>query len=226
MVGGIDKDNIMKKIFLSLIAMPLIVNAEPSHFDKNLKGFHVEVTESKTLKAEDEYISTKEQDRYINYFLNLPKNSHNEKKYFSSTKNKADTHLKSNLSEIKLSVPYTEPVILKDKIFSYAPIGSYNEGWTGIRTFFQDQLLGTCSYSFERYVYIKADSSYLKHIVNNKPSFSSIEGNDSAGFLYTLSWDVDNKDSVYDHKIECANVKLNKGIMENMIKLAKMIDKS
>lgn len=227
MVGGIDKDNKMKvkNIIFCLTAAPLFAYANINNIEQDLKGFHIEFTENNSLKSDDEYINTEEQNKYINYFFNLPKVAYDEKKYFSSTSNKTDTHLKSTLSEIKLSVPYKEPEILKDKIFSYAPIGSYSEnGWSGIRSFFQDELLGTCSYSFEKYIYVKAENSYIKNIVNARPSFSSIEGNYNAGFLYTLSWDIDHKDFVYDHKIECANIKLNKLIMKEMINLANIID--
>lgn len=219
----------MKNKLIALSLIPLIANATDE-----LTGFHI-VKSNKPLMIERSFgsIETHEKDDYIKFFFNINKSYKKELKYSSSkyqpkyAQNSIvlDTGLKSSVQEIKLSIPYTEPKELLNRSFAYAPIGSYKDGWTGIKTFFKDSTLGICSYSFEKYIYIEAESNYVKKLVNDKPSFASIKGNIEAGYLYTLSWNIDKKDYVYDHKIECVNIKNNEIIMDNMIELAKNFDK-
>lgn len=220
MDGGINK---MKKILLSLLVMPLVSHAEINPLDPNLKGF--QVVKSKTFTKESEFKETHEQDNYLDFFFSFEQKAIKAKTYALARQDVMDTGLKNSSNEIKLSVPFIEPEIVKSKSLGYAPIGTYKDGWTGIKIFFKDEALGICSYSFEKFNYIEAESNYLKNYIHNKPTFTSIEGNKSKGYIYIVSWDINNKDSVYDHKIECANKKNDKEIMDGMIYLANIIDK-
>jgi len=219
----------MKKILFTIITLPMMANAsvKTTYFNDDSKGFEIIKSEKPTVELMVN--ETTEEDEYIRFFFNLGKNykqelnNYNKSKYAYDSK-VLDTHIKANLSDIQLSIPYKEPKELTNKILGYAPIGSYKDGWTGIRSFFKDELLGICSYSFEKFIYIQAESNYVRNLVNGKPSFNSISGNVNAGYLYVLSWNVDNKDFVYDYKLECVNKNNDERIMGNMIKLANLID--
>src|SRR3990167_7034572 len=220
-----------KKLLSVLILMPSIANAAQNvneHFPSTTRGFHVKPTSQEKIKTamhlEKEYMEKSNEDQSIRFFLTLKSRAPSEIKEFKNNKDVGDTHLKSNLSEIKLSIPFEKISAINDnEIIGYAAIGSYEKGWSGVRVFFERQELGICSYSFERFLAIQAEESKIKYIINNKPSFKNIEGNYNTGFIYTLSWDDDKKTSVYDHKLECVNKNMNKNIMDRMIVLANNI---
>ncbi len=228
----------MKKNFIFLllsIIFSLNIRAEVELNDKIdlklIKGFHIIKDDDKRIKLSDIgeklYVETNEQDRLIRFFLQLKNNALQEIQAFKNSNDLEDTHLKSSFSEIKLSIPFSKIKEIPDtEIIGYAPIGSYKDGWTGIRMFFEGNSVGICSYSLEKFLGINADSSKIYYLINKKPSFVSIEGSYNLGFLYVLSWDDDKKTSVYDHKLECVNKNLNRNIMSKMIDLAIKIDKS
>ena len=221
-----------KKILPLLALIPIIASAEQNDqmpLPITSRGFHIVNQDKKTKDMVNEkgFTESDKKNRAIQFFLHLKANASLEIKTFKDSTNPYDTHLKSSFSEIKLSIPFTKPNGVNDyEIIGYAAIGGYTNGWSGIRMFFEKEPLGICSYSFERFLAINADNSAIRHLINKKPSFTSIEGNYNSGFIYTVSWDDDNKTSVYDHRLECVNRNMDKSIMEKMIALGSMIDNS
>lgn len=215
----------MKYKLIALIALAPLCTYAASDL-KDLKGFHIinNPTLMKSAASTNGFVETKDQDTTISFFLGLKKRAAYEMKAFNASK-KDDTHLKQSFDQISLSIPFSKLNGISDsEIIGYAAIGSYKNGWTGIRTFFDKNTLGICSYSVEKFIGINADAKSVKYLVNKKPSFSSIEGNYNSGFLYTLSWNDDMKDSVIDHKLECVNKNMNTEILNKMILLANKID--
>jgi hypothetical protein len=213
-----------KSLLIAFLILPVMAYGE--ELSETSKGFHiVKSSNEKTAQTQKTYIETTTRDKYMQFFLNLNKTAPAEIKSFKNSNDLYDTHLKSSVSEIKLSIPFNKLTPINDsEIIGYAAIGSYNNGWTGIRTFFTRSDLGVCSYSFEKFIAISAEKNKISYVVNKKPSFSVIEGNYKVGFIYTLSWDDDKKDSVFDHKLECVNKNMNSEIMTKMIALANQID--
>jgi hypothetical protein len=214
----------MKKVILFLTLIPTISFADiKDPTDQNLKGFAI-VKSNKDLLRTSSFKETHDKDKYLDFFFNL-EHSAPKAKLYAAHQDIMDTGLKNTSPEIKLSIPFSDPEILKGKTLGFAPIGTYKDGWTGIRIFFKYESLGTCSYSFEKFNYIEAESNYVKDYVHNKPTFTSIEGNEINGYLYTVSWNLNNFDSAYDYKLECVNKKNDKNIMEALINLANKIDR-
>lgn len=219
-----------KIIAASLISFFCYANcyAESAQFKYpvgDVKGFVV--LENHNLKAKSEFRETNDNDEYIDFLFQLNKNHNLKPKGFEKllkfVGGEGDTDLKFNLNDVKLSIPYYERPILKAKAFGYAPIGGYQKGWTGIKTFFSDPDLGICTYSLEKITYIQVDGARMNRIINGYPSFQDIEGNKKGGYLYSVSWDIDQKEFVYDHEIECANKVYDSQIMDKLIEFAKSI---
>lgn len=168
-------------------------------------------------------------DEFINFLLKLPERAPAEIVEFKNNKNVGDTHLKSNFTEIKLAFKFKKITAIKqENIIGYAPIGSYLQkgkkdlGWSGIRVFFKDPMLGVCSYSFMKIQAVQLVKEGIKYQVNKKPSNYMVEGNYNIGFLYSLSWYTDNSMST----LECANVSLDRSNENKIISLADKIDQS
>lgn len=223
-----------KKLFFLLILIPLMANAETPLISSNeqiplpTKGFKIVDMgfKNKRMLTASGYRETNSEDQTIRFFLQLKDNAQQQINEYKGTTNVGDTHLKGSLAEVKLSIPFKKlDGVSNNEIIGYAPIGSYDEnGWTGIRIFFEKAPMGICSFSFERFIGINADPSQVKYLINNKPSFTTIDGNYNTGFIYRVSWDDDNKTSVDDSKLECVNRNLDKGIIDKMVALGITID--
>lgn len=138
-----------------------------------------------------------------------------------------DTHLKANASEIKLAFPFNGVPFLKaGNVIGFAPAGGYNNGWTGIKEFFTDNQLGTCSLTLYNISLsnggARLGKSFVTYKVNKKPTTLSVEGNINSGFLYTVAW----YDNTFIHCLECANMIFDRNITSQMIGYSQRIDKS
>jgi len=192
---------------LSQINMPAQFKKE---FDKNL------LSESKNGFIESD------ESKYVKFFLNLPKTAPKEMLDFRGA-DVTDTHLKKTSKEINLAfkINWNEP----KNIIGYAAINGYNNGWTGLRTFFTDPTLGVCSYSYLDFVSSQGAAilpkEYTEYLVNKKPSNKTITGSYAGGFIYTVNWYT----AKSANTLECANMKFDKSLLDNVILMANKIDK-
>lgn len=219
-VGGItiNKGKNMKKLVACLAIVPSLVFASNEAFQG------LRIVKSKTFKTNILFHETNEEDNYINYFLKLKSVAPAEIKH-NKNANELDTHLKAEFKDIKLSVPFKYPsIISKKELIGFAAIGSYNNGWSGIRIFFSKPELGECSLSLKRAVGVQLPENMLSYSVNKKPTTKSIIGNNNAGYLYDVSWEKDNKTSVDESQLECVNKKYDESILTNMIKFGSQLD--
>lgn len=236
-----------KKLLFSLIyGMSLIADADVSEpYPSSWNGIHY--SSFKDMNLPDEIKNNMESDKksisikgyvekenpYVKVLLNAKKTSIQELKSYKNNPNPLDTHLKTNLSEIKLSIPFKEiSSIKKENVIGYAPSNSYtsssdkNAGWTGVSEFFTDDYLGTCHYIFNKIKSVQLSKEYTEYFINGKPSSKIIEGNYHSGFLYTINWYKENtQNDLYLNILECANMKFDKNILAQMIDLAKKIDR-
>lgn len=137
-----------------------------------------------------------------------------------------DTHLKSNLSLIRINHSY--PSIPVNQVIGYAAVGAYGkEGWSGAKTFFKDQKFGVCEYQNMKIEGVKIDDNVLSHEINDKPTIISSYGNSKDGYLYSIEWFDENSDkTVIDQTISCAMPSKNESVISNIIELGKKIDRS
>lgn len=194
---------------LSNLNIPNELKAETrrKQAEENLKGYQ-EDTDS---------------DEYIRFLTHLRSHSLQEIKDSKKLNDPYDTHLKSSLSEINLSIPF-KPVksIKNENVIGYAAIGSYidNKGWSGVKEFFDDPELGTCAYSVTTIKAAQLSKETTEYLVHKKPSNKIIEGNFNTGFIYNLNWYTNHTMSVLD----CANKKFDPAIMSKMIIYANKVD--
>lgn len=140
--------------------------------------------------------------------------------------NPFDTHLKKNLSATKLAFSYKGISNISSKNFiGYAVLGMWkNNGWTGIKAFFNDKDFGTCTYSLNNMALTKGavqiPIEIVRHDINHKITVIDIKGNEGDGFIYTISW----FDKIFSHDFECVNMKYDLTITEKMIGFAQEID--
>ncbi len=138
-----------------------------------------------------------------------------------------DMPIKKRLSKIKLAFPYSKlpNIDPKDQI-GFAPAGEWKNGWTGVKEFFNDRVLGTCVFTLNNVALSKGSVLLSKEMVNyevnRKPTTFNIEGNPRDGFLYELAW----YDDHFFYELECANKELNPKFKRWMREYGQRIDQS
>jgi hypothetical protein len=105
-------------------------------------------------------------------------------------------------------------------------MGSWHNGWTGIKIFFENKDLGSCVYSLNNMslthgaVNISEDS--VRYDVNKLPNTLRVEGNNNSGFLYDINW----YDQIFSKELECAKATFNKETVRKLIDYARIIEKA
>lgn len=137
-----------------------------------------------------------------------------------------DTHMKSNLSRIKLAFDFKPAPFIHP--FGYAVGGEYinDAGWTAISTFFNEDNIGACRYKLNNMKIangaVRIPKEIVRYDINKKVTTIFVEGSVKSGFIYNVTWN----DATYNHFLECANMNYDKNITNRMIELAKKIDKT
>lgn len=169
------------------------------------------------------YINTSATDEDFNSLYNIPKVSKQETNKYDNNPNPLDTHLRSDISKLRLSFKFLGvPGLSKDNIIGFAPAGGYTheKGWDGIVEFFEMPNMGVCSFTTFS---IKSAILYkeaIEYLVNKKPSEKDISGNWNAGFIYKLNWYTNNR----RNSLECASKNLDDGYMDKMVLIANQVD--
>jgi hypothetical protein len=147
---------------------------------------------------------------------------------FSNAINPEDTHIKPNLSLIQFA--YT-PTDISSKVDTYIGAVPYltflkDQGWVGSVQFFSMNSIGNCSFSENNtklshgsVIIAQEDVNYL---VNDKVTTVEVMGTKDAGFTYTVEW----FDDVFFRELSCANKNYSSDLKQEVIELAKSIDKS
>jgi hypothetical protein len=143
----------------------------------------------------------------------------------ASNKDPYDTHMKGSPADIKLAFPFKGFLNSNDfNAIGYAAIGSWKNGWTGIKVFFENKTLGTCAYSLNNMtlnhgsVYISGDSA--RYDINKKPNILTVKGTVNSGFIYDIGW----YDKTFSKELECANMNYDPKITKKLVEVAKNIE--
>lgn len=232
----------MKKLLLPLLLLPIIANAENKIETHNTNS--LQITSMNTMEIPEEfkkefserasqikqkgYYETK--NDYGQFLLNIKKNAPQELRAYRNSQNKYDTHLKENSNNIKLSVQFKKLPLNDSQIIGYAAVGTYvkspEEGWTGIKTFFETTDIGICAYELSDLKLsngsITLPQENVKYLVNKKPTTTVIEGNKSTAFTYSVIW----YDGLRINTLDCANTTYSNNTINKVIALANKIDKS
>jgi hypothetical protein len=139
-----------------------------------------------------------------------------------------DTHMKSSIANVGLAFSYPElPNINEKNVIGYAAGGMWTDsGWTGIKEFFNDSTLGTCSFSLFNmalaYGNVRIGEDSVMYEVNKKAGTTEVYGSKTTGFTYNVSW----YDNTYSHELECASPDFSKSTISKMIAFSNQIDKN
>lgn len=221
----------MNKLFILFFIAPAITFADNNFNDSLPKpDGGLKIVKSSSLQLNDELKKENEEYNlkgYITRNTDLPKQMllMGQKGYtYNDNYNEPDdTHMKKELSKIKLAFLY-KPI--SSHAIGFAPIGGYEKGWTGVKEYFKSDV-GICSYSVLHlhltHGAINIDADSVKHDVNGKVTTIDVEGNVKDGFTYQISWYDSPK--LTEHELECANANFDKAITAQTIKLAQQIDK-
>lgn len=245
MVGGMFKRRFeMKKCLLLGLLLATGINC---YAEMNMGNVHsLIIVSDKEMPFTDEsrqemmvkkmqiekngYYATNLMDDYILYLKRIQKNAPQEIKAFKGTMNKGDTHLKQSVDEIKIAFRFKKLPIDEKNVIAYAPVGSYvkkPEGWNGIKIFFNNPEVGNiCAYEFTDLNLsdggVLMSKEGITYNVNMKPTITSIEGNPSLGFVYSVTW----YNNIQVSRIDCVSNLIDKSITEKMLLLANRIDKN
>lgn len=147
---------------------------------------------------------------------------------YETQKNIKSTELRKHLSDIVTNSSLkTVPLYIKSITLGYAPVGTFNEdtGWTGITEIFKAKDVGICQFShFDlktskgAYSLSKEDE---KRDVNDKYTYFEVTGKKNEGFDYKVVWFED----FNMYTLSCINKEFSNKFMQNVINLAKQIDK-
>jgi len=178
----------------------------------------------KTLDIK-EYNETNTTDESVNSLLQIPNIAAKETRQYDYDPNLLDTHLRSSISKIRLSFKFSGiPGIARENVLGFAAGGGYTheKGWDGVIEFVRIPNLGICSFSTYSIVKVIVPKENIQYLVNNKISDKEIAGNKMTGFLYRVEWFTDTR----NYSFECANKKLKKENLKEMVKISNQIDRS
>jgi hypothetical protein len=165
---------------------------------------------------------------YAQFLFSLPERSLKEIMEYQYADDN-DTHLKNNISQIKLAFPYSGiSFIENNNIIGFGAIGNWDEkhkAWTGVVEFFNDNQLGVCALNIFNIKLSHGVNQVAKEVarydINSMPNVLSVEGNASTGFLYHITFYQND----YWNELECANKMYDPKKTKQLIELAKKIDK-
>ncbi|MDR3476786.1 MAG: hypothetical protein P4M14_01995 [Gammaproteobacteria bacterium] len=138
-----------------------------------------------------------------------------------------NTKMKNTIDEVGLAFDFKGlPAVSNKNIIGYAAGGMWIEGkgWTGIKEFFNDSELGTCSFSLFNMALshgnVRIGEDSVVYAVNQKAGTTEVYGSKGNGFTYNVSW----YNASYSHELECASPTFNKDKLAKMILYATQID--
>lgn len=158
--------------------------------------------------------------------INDAKNSVSNKKFASDP---YDTHIKSNLEMIPLSIEFNKIYPSSTiNIIGYTPQGGWEDdkhGWSGIVEFFELKDVGICDYGKQKIKSMEMLDNVIKDNVNKKLTTTNIQGKPDKGYLYSIEWyEEDKNDQLYENTVECENDKNDPNILNKITALACKID--
>ncbi len=145
---------------------------------------------------------------------------------YRNNKNPHSTHFRKSVTEIHMGFPFTQlPMIESKDVIGFVPMGSWENGWTGIAEYFTSAKLGVCDYSINSMTLTHGAAVIFteaaRYDINKEPDLLGVDGNSSAGFLYHIVWYKDN----FSKELECANMNYDPKITAKLVELVKEIDK-
>lgn len=199
-----------------------IVDYDPFIYPQKLKSQAVSARAD--IKSKGYVQSNTNQPQFLN---SIKQRSVDEIAKFDNNHDVSDTHLKSSPNKIKLAFKFKRMSLKPTtNVIGFAAMGGWNDGWTGIREFFEDQSLGICALSANNYKLTHGAAQLMKddvrYDVNKYPNTLLVEESIDKQFFYSIHWFTDN----YMLDLECTNPRYSQTIKDELINMAKRIDQA
>jgi hypothetical protein len=232
------KSNLIRFFSLSLMVTTSACASVPENLPKPDSGIQIvsmsEMYGSQTTKAKSlgriKQQQTKgyvqENEPYAKYLLTIKNHALVEIQQNKTNAEPTDTHLKASINEISLAFATKSLASVNPKnVIGFAAVGSWHDGWTGVKEFFESHDLGICEYSKINRILshggVQIAAEIARFDINDKPNFLKVKGTENTGYLYTIKW----YDDTFNHSLECANSNYSIKITSNLITYAKLIAK-
>lgn len=199
-----------------VIVVPLSKMGLPESMIKEREAFLRQQKENGYSDLESKYPKT---------LLSMGKNGAID---FTNINNPSNTHMKHSPGQVQVAFNFKKvPGINPKDVIGFSARGAYVDSkWTGITEFFNDKNIGTCKYSATNMKLsngsAKIDNAAVRYDINKKPGDIFVQGSINSGFIYTALW----FHNEYSYILECANMNYDKNITNNIIELAKAIDRN
>lgn len=139
-----------------------------------------------------------------------------------------DEEMRSKISELKIAYHFVGvPALAAVKSIGFVPAVTYvkDKGWAGASQFFTYEGIGVCHYDennlkFSHGAAIIAEED-ISRAINGKATTVEIYGQKGKGFVYNIEW----YDNDFFKQLECANPNYDADIKNQMLMLARIIDK-
>lgn len=173
---------------------------------------------------------------YASKLLTMEKVAPIDIKQYATNNNEQGTHLRKSVRNLKLAFNFkgveSDDLLLYEnnniKVIGIAPQGAFNKesgGWSGAVQFFSVKNIGVCSYGVMN---VKASGTStmlamedVTYEIHDKATLTKVEGSKNSGFIYKVKW----YDDVNFHELECANSNFTPQMEQDVIGLAKGIDR-
>ncbi|KTD17280.1 hypothetical protein [Legionella jordanis] len=139
------------------------------------------------------------------------------------------THMRHSIGDLKMA--YTFVGVPSNDISEFIGVAPYltylkGQGWVGAIQFFKNNDVGYCAFS-ENNIRLSHGSVVIakeavRNDVNEKITTVDVTGNKQTGFVYNVEW----YDNTFFRQLECANLEYSQTITDEVIELAKRIDKN
>lgn len=153
-----------------------------------------------------------------------------ERKTYLNSTDFYDTHLKQKISQIKLAFEFHPISFIKEsEVFGFAVADTWvrepKEGWTGIIEAFAVNDVGSCNYQVSNAKLNRSAANLsedsVTYAVNNKPTITTVEGNDDTGYSYKVEWFHND----YYKTLTCALKSYDSSELDKVVMLANKIDR-
>lgn len=220
----------------------------------NLLDGEVKIVKAETLmrQAKEEYYSSRiqnflmmHQEQEKNGFVKNPEPrakwlldfkqsaKYQYKKHYGEI-SPTSTNLRMDLSDLKMAYTFLGvPESAIDNNIGFAPYGAYKQikdgddgdGWDGAVQFFEKKEIGVCEFKEHNLKLAHGGVELIQELVSyevfGKPTVVLTIGNENTGFLYQISW----YDNTFARDLSCASPTFSKTIKNNVLELAKTIEK-
>lgn len=148
-------------------------------------------------------------------------------KFNDDNSDPTQTHLRSSINNVSFAFEFPQAAVADVKsLIGFAPAGGWQAdktGWDGGVELFESAA-GACRLVVNSiklsHAAVQIAKESVSYDVNEKATVKGVIGDDSSGFMYSVSW----YDAVYFRTLECASKKYDPANLDRVVEIAKRAD--